>query len=133
MPSFSVEKTKGFSSDSTPEKKSLSVEGKIYLDFSECTIKDSPSEKRDFKEIVSALSSFQSQDTLKARTNHKLTKKDIGANSERIEQFIDQYKNVWSIDVYHRNSSKGNYRLLYYPDFDNIRIAHVLDCFIDTH
>lgn len=129
MNNFTVEKQKKFSADN----KKLTVDQQIFLDFSECTIKSYPKDKRDFKEIIEALKCFKSKELLETRDNHELTEKDKGTNSARITSFIDDYKHVWSIDVYHRNSSKGMYRLLYYSDFDDIRIAHVLDCFIDTH
>ena len=129
MSSFTVDKIKNFTSD----KKQFSVDTSIYLDFSECTISGHPHDKRDFKELLSTLSSFQSLKKLNTRNKHELTKKDKGSESDRISSFIDKYTHVWSIDVYQRNSTKGNIRLLYYTDTDDIKIAHVLDCFIDTH
>lgn len=129
MPKLGTNQSKQFSSKS----KSLYVRSRKTLDFTKCVVKDFPTNKKDFQEIINTLQSFESDEKLYTRNNHKLDKKNKGSNSERISNFINTYDKVYSLDVYHRNGSKGNIRLLYTTDFDNVNLIYILDCFIDTH
>ena len=122
-------KTNGFSA----KEDKLIVREQILLSFSKCDVTSHPTSKRDFQEIINTLAAFVTDEKMSARGKHKLTKKDIGKNSDKISCLIDKYEKVCSLDVYHRGGSKGNTRLLYSLDEDNANVAYILDCFIDTH
>ncbi|MCR5319092.1 MAG: hypothetical protein K6E22_12770 [Treponema sp.] len=109
------------------------MEVSYKLDFSKCSVKDFPSDKKDFTQIVETLKCFSDSKLLESRNRHKLTKKNVGKEADRIISFINLYDSVYSLDVYHRNGHKGGVRLLYTPDYDDSTLIYILDCFIDTH
>lgn len=121
--------TKKFTVD---ENKNLEIDQKLILDFTKCDTKEYPSNRNDFEMIIKT---FQAVNTnnLSSRDDHKLVKKNKGKNAVRITKFINDYKNVHSLDVGHRNGTNGNMRLLYTRDETFSNILHVLDCFIDDH
>lgn len=125
QPSFEVEKSKSFS-----------VVQKFHLDFSDCRTAAYPKSKNDFKAIIDLLAEISKSSELKDLNKngyHPLSNKGNGKQSGFISSKIQEFKNVHSLDVYHRGSSNGKWRLLFYIDFADPRLLHILDCFIDDH
>lgn len=125
QPTFEVQKSK-----------TLSVVQKFHLDFSDCRTDAYPKNKADFKAIIdllSTISNSSSEKDLKKSGWHPLSNKGNGKHSNFISSKIKEFNKVYSLDVQHRGGSNGKWRLLLYVDFDDARLLHVLDCFIDDH
>lgn len=124
-PTFNVNKSKTFT-----------VAQKFHLDFSNCCIGEYPKSKSDFSAIINLLSKMSSSSNFQdfiSNGHHALSNKGNGKQSTYISNFLQKYKSVYSLDVYHRGSKNGKWRLFYYVDFDDSRLLHILDCFINDH
>ena len=117
----------------SPKISHLVVRNHYTLDFSTCEVTEHPADRKHFKLIVDTLIDFSDEEKFDSLASHKLSNKGTGKNSEHIQYLVNKYPKLKSVDVGNRGGKEGKWRLLYYIDENNSRIAHIVNCFIDDH